>query len=1271
VPAVAHITAERYRRIRDVFDAALEESSAARDTFLRRACDGDAELERAVGNLLVAYGAAESFLETSPGIRMVRMAATESASGPAPAREFRETDRFTIVRRLGAGGFGVVYEAVDLHYNSVVALKKLHTCDGDRIDRFKREFRALADISHPNLAALYELFQDRDQWFFTMELVPGTNFLHYTAAAGSPARLHAAMGQLVDGVCALHELGKLHCDLKPDNVLVDRYDRVVILDFGLITEIQPVASPAIGGTPRYMSPEQAAGLPLSPASDWYSVGVMLDEALTRQDAPDGEVSLLRTLALELLDVNPSARPTGVEVRERLGSSSPRAATTPRTSTAPPRLVGRVRELDALDGALQLAASGRPVTALVHGSSGCGKSALIAHFAERNRQRRRCLVLEGRCHERESLPFKALDRVVEIIDRYLRTLTSAERTRILPAEIDLLARVFPVLRWAAPGSADREIADDGEVRLRAFRALLELVQSLAAIQPTVLILDDLQWGDADSALVLRALQNVQTFCPVLFVACYRDDELEESPLLQLLLCGGDNSARSVDIPVRELSGAGAVELASELLAGDATSVPEAAGRIARESGGNPLFIAELANDWKTFRTASPAPLLDEMLGRRISVLPGPARRLLEVVSIAGQPLSVDVATDAASLAGGGQGELVSLSVARLVRRRKDDSGERVEAYHDRIREVAVGMLDGDARRDSHLRLATAWEASAAPDCRALATHFMAGASPDKGKQYARQAAGQAADKLAFESAAEFYRLALQASPAGAADVPVLHRSLGDALSNAGRGREAADAYLAAARHAEGLDALDLERRAATQLMITGHVDESMPLVRKVAAAAGMAIAASPWRSLAEFVFWSAVTRIRALRRRERNAAEVDRQELLRVDVCLSMVQGLAMIDAIRAHPFQAKGIWLALRCGEPCRMSRALALSAGQLAIAGRRNHDKVERLLARAEELAQRGTGPFEAATIAMIRAIAAFLSGRWHDAFERFARAEDIFRTRCIAVHWETALCHMMSSVSLLLMGRLKTLGEVLPRVLREAELRGDRFEVTDLRIRLSHALALAADEPVRASHELEEAAGHWRTAGFDIQHWWALIGATEIDLYAGRADLAWSRMGQAWPRLRASLFLLVQYVRIESLQHRARAALALASSASVPRPDQQKLLARTRRDAARMQRAGAPWGQALAELLRAGVAAHAGRMDDASRLLERGEAACRACDMDLYAAAAQRMRGALQRGAAGRDLIAAADDWMRAQDIRDPERMAAMLVPGFTRIDRRGCAP
>ena len=194
-------------------------------------------------------------------------------------------DRYQVLRRIGAGGMGVVYEAEDLERGQKVALKTIANPDVEKVYQLKREFRALADLSHPNLVALYDLVVDADSCFFTMELLDGVDLLthlwrrkarrmpararsrrridapialgrrrrrpsrssarrdrpQHVAAAQSPCdfdRLRAALPQLARGLHALHGAGKIHRDVKPSNIRVTSDGRVVLLDFGLVAELE-------------------------------------------------------------------------------------------------------------------------------------------------------------------------------------------------------------------------------------------------------------------------------------------------------------------------------------------------------------------------------------------------------------------------------------------------------------------------------------------------------------------------------------------------------------------------------------------------------------------------------------------------------------------------------------------------------------------------------------------------------------------------------------------------------------------------------------------------------------------------------------------------------------------------------------------------------------------------------------------------------------------------------------------------------------------------
>ncbi|MBZ0237484.1 MAG: serine/threonine protein kinase, partial [Deltaproteobacteria bacterium] len=277
-------------------------------------------------------------------------------------------ERFDVRGKLGSGGNGVVYRVFDRVRGAEVALKTLTASGGRELYRFKREFRSLVDLAHPNLVALHELHTFGDEWLFTMELVDGVTFHEHVrpparqiahdghdetaprappkgllAALGEldPVRLRSALFQLCDGLFALHGAGKLHRDIKPSNLLVDRTGRVVILDFGLVTDVEAVHvdrthEQLAVGTPAYMSPEQVQDRPLSEASDWYAVGVILYEALTARRVfegraedvmrkktqreappvlggfPDGLEDLV-ALCKALLARDPVARPTGAEV----------------------------------------------------------------------------------------------------------------------------------------------------------------------------------------------------------------------------------------------------------------------------------------------------------------------------------------------------------------------------------------------------------------------------------------------------------------------------------------------------------------------------------------------------------------------------------------------------------------------------------------------------------------------------------------------------------------------------------------------------------------------------------------------------------------------------------------------------------------------------------------------------------------------------------------------------------------------------------------------
>ncbi len=268
---------------------------------------------------------------------------------------FQGTSRFVVQRQLGSGAFGTVYQAWDRDQQVAVALKLLHSDNPEILFRFKREFRALVDVRHSNLVQLFELVSEGTRWLLTMELVKGCDFLRYVRPDGATCdvdRLRHVLAQLAEGLRALHAAKLLHRDLKPANALVTDGGRVVLLDFGLVRELDRPTSLAthsqIAGTPAYMAPEVFFHGRVSDASDWYALGVMLFEALTgalpHDRSPNRFWSDPTAASLDPRGVNAEAPEDLSELCVRLLSSEPEdrreaAATIPPPAALDPGIGG--------------------------------------------------------------------------------------------------------------------------------------------------------------------------------------------------------------------------------------------------------------------------------------------------------------------------------------------------------------------------------------------------------------------------------------------------------------------------------------------------------------------------------------------------------------------------------------------------------------------------------------------------------------------------------------------------------------------------------------------------------------------------------------------------------------------------------------------------------------------------------------------------------------------------------------------------------------------
>ena len=209
--------------------------------------------------------------------------------------------RYALREQEGIGGMAHVYRAEDVILRRVVAIKVLRDDlaeESNLVDQFLREARAVAHLSHPNVVAVHDVGSDQRLHYMVLEHVSGED-LKFHIGLDAPFSVERTLGyaiQICAGVGHAHRQGLVHCDIKPQNILVTTNGQVKVADFGisqLMSATQPIiTNSTLFGTPHYFSPEQAQGSPASPASDVYSIGILLFEMLTGRlpfEAPDAQV----------------------------------------------------------------------------------------------------------------------------------------------------------------------------------------------------------------------------------------------------------------------------------------------------------------------------------------------------------------------------------------------------------------------------------------------------------------------------------------------------------------------------------------------------------------------------------------------------------------------------------------------------------------------------------------------------------------------------------------------------------------------------------------------------------------------------------------------------------------------------------------------------------------------------------------------------------------------------------------------------------------------
>ena len=1214
------------RRFRLILDAAIGMGDRERADFLEDACARDPEFQAYV----------EQQPDFLPDLSALEFPWDEPEPEPVP---FAGTSRFEIVRSLGTGGFGDVYEAIDRTSQLTVALKVLRGVDPTVLKSFKEGFRAVDRSSHPNLCQIYEMFLDPESgaWLLTMELIAGQGLLDYLVE--NPQHVRPAFQQIAEGLNALHRSNVMHCDIKPSNVLVTAAGGVKLLDFGFSRPMEGSTTPLNAVTPGYAAPELFEGAPYSMASDWFAVGAMLQRALP--PAGSGEDDLA-TLARRLTDPDPAARPGAAEVFRVFQAGGLDGALGLAET-----FVGRDAQLQTIADLFREVVRGDGCVVHVTGVSGIGKTVFAQEAVRRLRRLQPGLIVfHGACYQGESVPFKGLDAVVDQIGTFLQDLPLKDASRILPASFPLVARLFPVLEALAPAHVPMPEAPDlQERRRRAFAAFCELVSNVASLAPLVILIDDLQWSDVDSSLLLRDLAAAVDARPVLLLLMRRSEE-QDPPGFELL-----KDVRAKHIEIGALTQEQTRQMAEQLL-GPALSAAAAPALMGSE--GNPFLVRQIALQ---ARSGGSIGGIQELVAGRLAGLPQAERRLLELLALAGAPLSPAVLQQAAGL-----GDEFLLAKTGLVKnafaRVAGGPAGALAPYHDRIAEAVADSVARTRERQLHESLARALEAHDDQDMEGIANHFHhAGLMPEACSR-GRLAAERAASALAFDRAAGLYANVIEWSARAAPprELASLERARAEALVNCGRDIEAARAFHRAQSGAPASDLTALRTRFASQLLRGGEIAEGMAALRALLSEHRLPFPEGRACGTARYL-WE---RARLELRRRQVASDVRSGERNRLDVCWAALVGTSQVFPLLTEMYCFVYLRLAHDHGDRRILAVAQSSFASRLAYVDDGELRAARELMNNATSMAA-SEGVYARAFVEAMWAVVEMLGGHWRVSQQHSERSRALFLDGCLGVSWELASVTTYVFTGRTLTGDWITNARLMPALLQQARDHGDRYSEVTLQLTTGYyGKFLIEDDPDGAEANVNRCLALWPVGDFDVQQLYAFQALVDLDLYRGRPDSAWRRVERTWPALSRSGLLRLTLLETFSRAMRARAAIALAATGHPSARERRRLLKIAAGEAKRLRRCKARYATGLALLIEAGAATVCGDRNAARILLLEAESDLEKSELIPWLASARiGLAGLLEGEAAAAAKLDQGMAWMKSQQVRKPDCLARMFFP------------
>lgn len=1190
---------------------------------------------------------------------------------------FTLPSRFRDLTPIGRGGMGVVYSAFDEQTDQTVAVKVGKSIAWDS-DSIKREFRTLATIRHPNLVALKELHQYQECVFFTMEYVRGQRFDCSGLASQSDgcswkpeslAALADQLLQLVNGLDHLHSRGYVHCDIKPSNVLITKTGRVVVLDLGLARPFSSAGSQSkwAGGTPAYMSPEQASSEPLHPASDWFTfgmvlfetlfgcppfqgtaLGILFDKLLGKLTPPPsrelGVPNELTDLCMSLLDPDPEKRPDADEIRRCLGQlSNKQKRMNFATLASQTKFFGRRKELGQLHRAwVDSQKAEGPTLVFLEGDSGIGKTYLAQKFLETARAGVDTIVMTGRCYEHERIPYKAIDAVVgELASQWD---LHGESGLIESSLLDAISVVFKSFsRFSSQGIFSDESPQAITQTLGA--GLNAVLDGLSAQGKTpIIFIDDIQWADADSGeLLAKVVRDLRVL-----VVCSQRPMKTANPFWVNLEKGILNSGNVGAVVERIKIDPFGTRDAEHLFE---FCFPDLDKHLFEEaiaaSRGVPMFLTSLVQQLQMM----PAGPIESSTLNWTAGLDAQTKRLLTFICASGYPLPQSIAIKAAQLKDDWEASISELTARQLIILNQSGGEIQLTPFHDMIRESIYSGLDVSQKKSVHSTIGTLSEASKGVPPDRLAYHFRESGDLSKSCRYSISAGDVAAQSQAFGESVRTYREALENFVGTESDKVNLKHKLASSLGRLGRASEAGDLYLELATGPQ--KTLENLQQAAYQYCVAGRIEDALrgfdrllhpwgyttyqsePLVLLRLAWLRLKLNASELSTWIKNKIPGNRQSIRRDPKHHRVADDAPLQggdrnsghktlcapnEAKLCDLLWDTAIAFSFFDMMQSGLFLHYSQQVAMKAGDDVRILRGNTWRANHEAMFGIKKEKLVRKLLA-ASDVSVIIEVPYLAGLHLLSTGMSDHCLGQWETAYQNCSKAEEQFQRNCenlslfegrSTVHLDQmgiGAAQLFGAFGLQYSGQFKAMIVRYHELMAAPENREHLLNQSNLNIFIGPYVHLSADHPEKAHQLLDDAIKMWPADKFCFQHIVAEYVRAEIYLYQRNYQSALRTLDLLWNRASGSTHFWFEILRILIWELRGRCAGKLAGA--VDRSVSEKVAARSIR---KLEKEKVAWASPMAQKLRAGVALRKRDFAAAEIALRQACDGFRRCNMQHY---------------------------------------------------------